>query len=107
MLRHVNLEIPSARTVALVGPSGAGKTTLCNLIPRFYDVDEGVITIDGVDIRDVTLDSLRKAIGIVQQDVFLFTSTVKENTLYGDVGATDSQVVEAALQELSIGRRPS
>jgi ATP-binding cassette, subfamily B, bacterial len=96
VLRHVNLEVPPARTVALVGPSGAGKTTLCNLIPRFYDVDEGVITIDGVDIRDVTLDSLRKAIGIVQQDVFLFTGTVKENILYGDVGATDSQVVEAA-----------
>ncbi|MCK4515384.1 MAG: ABC transporter ATP-binding protein [Spirochaetaceae bacterium] len=96
VLRHVNLEIPAGKTVALVGPSGSGKTTMCNLIPRFYDVSAGAITVDGVDIRDVTLGSLRRAIGIVQQDVFLFTGTVKENILYGDVDATDSQVIQAA-----------
>ena len=96
VLRHVNLDIPPGRTVALVGPSGAGKTTMCNLIPRFYDVSAGSITIDGIDIRNVTTASLRRAIGIVQQDVFLFTGTVKENILYGDVGAAESQVVEAA-----------
>jgi ATP-binding cassette, subfamily B, bacterial len=96
VLRHVNLEIPAGKTVALVGPSGAGKTTMCNLIPRFYEVSAGAITIDGVDIRDVQLTSLRRAIGIVQQDVFLFTGTVRENILYGDVEATESQVIQAA-----------
>ena len=96
VLRHVNLEIPAGKTVALVGPSGSGKTTMCNLIPRFYEVSAGAITVDGVDIRDVTLGSLRRAIGIVQQDVFLFTGTVKENILYGDVEATDSQIIQAA-----------
>jgi len=96
VLRHVNLEIPAGKTMALVGPSGAGKTTMCNLIPRFYDVSAGSITVDGVDIREITLSSLRRAIGIVQQDVFLFTGTVKENILYGDVDATDSQIVQAA-----------
>jgi len=96
VLRHVALAIPAGKTVALVGPSGAGKTTMCNLIPRFYDVSAGSITVDGVDIRQITLASLRRAIGIVQQDVFLFTGTVKENILYGDVEATDSQVIQAA-----------
>ncbi len=96
VLRHVNLDVPAGKTVAVVGPSGAGKTTLCNLIPRFYDVSAGAITIDGVDVRDVTLASLRRAIGIVQQDVFLFTGTVKENILYGDVDASETQIVEAA-----------
>lgn len=96
VLRHVNLEIPPGKTVALVGPSGAGKTTMCNLIPRFYDVSEGAISVDGIDIRSVSVASLRRAIGIVQQDVFLFTGTVRNNILYGDVGATDSQVEEAA-----------
>ncbi len=96
VLRHVNLEIPAGKTVALVGPSGAGKTTMCNLIPRFYDVSAGSITVDGVDIRGITLSSLRRAIGIVQQDVFLFTGTVRENILYGDVDATDSQIIQAA-----------
>ena len=96
VLRHVNLEIPPGKTIALVGPSGAGKTTMCNLIPRFYDVSEGSITVDGVDIRNVSLHSLRRAIGIVQQDVFLFSGTVKENILYGDVEATDDQTEQAA-----------
>ena len=96
VLRHVNLEIPAGKTVALVGPSGAGKTTMCNLIPRFYEVSAGSITVDGMDIREVTLGSLRGAIGIVQQDVFLFTGTVKENILYGDVEASDSQIIQAA-----------
>ena len=96
VLQHVNLEIPAGKTVALVGPSGAGKTTMCNLIPRFYEVSAGSITVDGMDIREVTLGSLRGAIGIVQQDVFLFTGTVKENILYGDVEASDSQIIQAA-----------
>jgi ATP-binding cassette subfamily B protein len=96
VLRHISLAVPPGKTVALVGPSGAGKTTMCNLIPRFYDVREGAILIDGTDVRSVRISSLRRAIGIVQQDVFLFTGTVRENILYGDVGATDAQIEQAA-----------
>lgn len=96
VLRGVDLEIPAGHTVALVGPSGAGKTTLCNLIPRFYDVSEGRITIDATDIRTVTLESLRGTIGIVQQDVFLFAGSVRDNIIYGDVEASDEQVIQAA-----------
>ena len=96
VLSHVNLDIPAGKTLALVGPSGGGKTTLCHLIPRFYEQRSGTITIDGVDTRDVTMRSLRKNIGIVQQDVFLFASTVLENIRYGRIDATDEEVVEAA-----------
>lgn len=96
VLRNINLKIPASRVIALVGPSGGGKTTLCNLIPRFYDVEEGSVKIDGIDVRDITLKSLRSNIGIVQQDVFLFAGTVKDNILYGRVDATDEEVVEAA-----------
>ncbi len=96
VLSHINLDIPAGRTLALVGPSGGGKTTLCHLIPRFYELREGSITIDGTDIRDITLRSLRQNVGIVQQDVFLFASSVLENIRYGRIDATDEEVVEAA-----------
>lgn len=96
VLDNVNLEIGAGKTVALVGPSGSGKTTMCHLIPRFYEIDKGSISLDGIDIRDLTLKSLRSSIGLVQQDVFLFTGTIKENILYGDPYASDDQVVEAA-----------
>ncbi|MGM8215402.1 ABC transporter ATP-binding protein [Bacillaceae bacterium W0354] len=96
VLAGINLEINPGETVAFVGPSGAGKTTICTLIPRFYDVDSGSITIDGLDIRDITKKSLRSQIGIVQQDVFLFTGTVRENIAYGKKDATDEEIMEAA-----------
>jgi len=92
----INLDIKQGKTVAIVGPSGAGKTTLCHLIPRFYEIDEGQILIDGVDIRDIKLRSLRQNIGLVQQDVFLFTGTIKDNILYGNPEASDEEIVEAA-----------
>lgn len=96
VLDGINLNIHAGDTVAFVGPSGAGKTTICSLIPRFYDVDKGAITIDGMDIREMTKESLRSQIGIVQQDVFLFTGTLKENIAYGMLGATDQEIAEAA-----------
>lgn len=96
VLKNVNIDIKPGETVALVGPSGAGKTTLCHLIPRFYDIDSGAILIDGIDIRDVKLESLRKNIGIVQQDVFLFTGTIKENIAYGDPTKSHEEIIEAA-----------
>jgi ATP-binding cassette subfamily B protein len=96
VLSNINLTIESGKTLALVGPSGGGKTTLCHLIPRFYDVDSGEILIDGMNIKDITIKSLRKNIGLVQQDVFLFTGTIKENILYGRPDATDEEIVEAA-----------
>jgi len=96
VLRHINLDIPAGSYMALVGSSGAGKTTLCNLIPRFYDVTSGKITVDGVDIRDLKLKNLRDNIGIVQQDVYLFVGTVYENILYGRPDATREEVIEAA-----------
>ena len=96
VLRHMNLDIESGKTVALVGPSGAGKTTLCHLIPRFYEISSGEITIDSINIKDITLKSLRKNIGLVQQEVFLFTGTIKENILYGKPNATDEEVMESA-----------
>ena len=96
VLKGVNLEVPAGAYMALVGSSGAGKTTLCSLIPRFYDVNSGTIRIDGKDIREVTLKSLRSQIGIVQQDVYLFAGTIFENIAYGKPGATMDEVIEAA-----------
>ncbi|ELC8419701.1 ABC transporter ATP-binding protein [Clostridium perfringens] len=96
ILENFNLDIEAGKMVALVGPSGGGKTTICNLIPRFYDYESGQIFIDDVDISTVTLKSLRENIGIVQQDVFLFTGTIKENIMYGNPNTTDEEVIEAA-----------
>lgn len=95
VLKDVNLVIPKGKSLALVGPSGGGKTTLCSLIPRFYDPDEGTVRIDGHDIRDFTLKSLRKNIGLVSQDVYLFDGTIAENIRYGRPEASDAQVLEA------------
>jgi ATP-binding cassette, subfamily B, bacterial len=96
VLSSINLKVKAGETVAFVGPSGAGKTTICSLIPRFYDVQKGSISIDGIDIRDMTKHSLRSKIGIVQQDVFLFTGTIRENIAYGKKDATNEEVLEAA-----------
>jgi len=96
VLSGLNYTIKAGKTLALVGPSGGGKTTLCHLIPRFYELDDGDILIDGISIKDIKLKSLRKNIGLVQQDVFLFTGTIKENILYGNLDATDEEVIEAA-----------
>ena len=96
VLDHVSLNVPAGSYVALVGSSGGGKTTLCSLIPRFYDVTGGSVCIDGNDVRDVTLQSLRNNIGIVQQDVYLFAGTVMDNILYGRPDATREEVIKAA-----------
>ncbi len=96
VLSGVSLSIRSGDTVAFVGPSGAGKTTICSLLPRFYEIDSGLITIDGIDIRDMRLEALRNQIGIVQQDVFLFAGTMRENIEYGRLGASDAEIMEAA-----------
>ncbi len=96
VLDHVNLDIPKGKTFALVGPSGGGKTTICHLIPHFYDFVKGQILIDGREIHDVTMESLRRNIGIVQQDIYLFNASIKENILYGRLDATDEEVIEAA-----------
>ena len=96
VLHDVSLQIPAGRTVAIVGPSGGGKSTLCQLIPRFYDVTSGAVRIDGRDVRDVTQQSLRRAIGIVQQDVFLFADSILENIRYGRPDATMDEIIDAA-----------
>lgn len=96
VLKDINLTIYKGQTIALVGPSGSGKTTFCSLIPRFYEVNDGSITIDGIDIRDVTLESLRRNIGMVQQDVYMFSGTVEENILYGKPDAAKEEVIKAA-----------
>ncbi len=96
VLSDISFDLKAGQTIAFVGPSGAGKTTICSLIPRFYDVDEGSITIDGYDIRNVTQKSLREQIGIVQQDVFLFTGTIRENIEYGRLGASFEDIQAAA-----------
>ena len=96
ILNGLSIDIEAGKTLALVGPSGGGKTTFCNLIPRFYDIDQGDILIDDKSIYDVTLSSLRENIGIVQQDVFLFTGTIKDNIRYGNMEASDEEVYEAA-----------
>jgi ATP-binding cassette subfamily B protein len=109
VLSGVSLSILAGETVALVGPSGAGKTTLCSLLPRFYDVDEGSITIDGIDLRKMTLESLRSHIGIVQQDVFLFDGTIRENIAYGKLNASESEIWQAArraqLEEMILSQK--
>ncbi|WP_313640442.1 ABC transporter ATP-binding protein [Paenibacillus sp.] len=96
VLQNINLNVKAGETIAFVGPSGAGKTTICSLLPRFYDVTGGVITIDGIDIREMKLESLRKQIGIVQQDVFLFSGTIRENIAYGKLDAKLPEIWEAA-----------
>lgn len=96
VFRNINLKVDAGEYIALVGSSGVGKTTMCSLIPRFYEVSEGVITIDGIDIKDMRLKSLRKNIGIVQQDVYLFAGTVLENIRYGKADATDKEIIMAA-----------
>jgi ATP-binding cassette subfamily B protein len=96
VLRDIDLDIRAGETIAFVGPSGAGKTTISSLLPRFYEIDAGRITIDGIDIRQMTLASLRREIGIVQQDVFLFAGTIRENIAYGRLEATEAEIEEAA-----------
>ncbi|MBN3406929.1 multidrug ABC transporter ATP-binding protein [Clostridium botulinum] len=98
VLANINLTIDAGETVALVGPSGSGKTTLCSLLPRFYDLEKGSIKIDGIDIKDITLSSLRGHIGIVQQDVFLFDGTIRENIAYGKFNASEDEIWEAIRQ---------
>ena len=98
VLTHVDLSVEPGKTLALVGPSGGGKTTLCHLLMRFYDVKDGQILVDGTDIRDYTQESLRRNIGIVQQDVFLFAGSILENIRYGRLDATDAEVVQAAIR---------
>ncbi|CAJ1315464.1 ABC transporter ATP-binding protein [Paenibacillus sp. PK4536] len=98
ILKGIDLQIREGETVALVGPSGAGKTTICSLLPRFYDIAEGEVTIDGIDIRQMTLSSLRSQIGVVQQEVFLFDGTIRENIAYGKLGATEEEIWTAARQ---------
>ena len=96
VLSHVSFHIPAGKSIALVGPSGGGKTTICSLLPRFYDTTEGQIFIDGIDIKTLTLESLRSQIGIVQQDVYLFCGSVKENIAYGKPGASMEEIIDAA-----------
>ena len=96
VISNLNLKINEGSILALVGPSGGGKTTLCHLIPKFYEINEGDIFIDGINIKDLTASSIRKNIGIVQQDVFLFNASIKDNILYGRPDATDEEVIEAA-----------
>lgn len=96
VLSHVSFEIPAGKSIALVGPSGSGKTTICSLLPRFYDVTEGRVTIDGNDVRKLTLESLRSQIGLVSQDVYLFSGSIKDNIAYGKPDATMDEIVDAA-----------
>lgn len=96
VLSHVSFEIPAGKSIALVGPSGSGKTTICSLLPRFYDVTEGRVTIDGNDVRKLTLESLRSQIGLVSQDVYLFGGSIKDNIAYGKPEATMDEIVDAA-----------
>ena len=96
VLSHVSIEIPAGKSVELVGPSGGGKTTICSLLPRFYDVTDGRITVDGQDVRSLTLKSLRSQIGVVQQDVYLFSGSIRDNIAYGKPDATEEEIIEAA-----------
>ena len=96
VLKHIDMKIKPGQTFALVGPSGGGKTTICHLIPHFYQVEKGRILLDGMDIRDITMESLRRNIGIVQQDIYLFNASIRDNILYGRLDATEEEVIEAA-----------
>ncbi|MBZ9633743.1 ABC transporter ATP-binding protein [Clostridium sp. FP1] len=96
VLNDISIKIKAGRNIAFVGPSGGGKTTICSLLPRFYDITSGSITIDGNDIRDLTLESLRNSIGVVQQDVYMFAGSIKENIGYGKINASDEEIMEAA-----------
>lgn len=96
VLKHINLKIEKGKTFALVGPSGGGKTTICHLIPHFYDIASGQLLIDGKEIHEITMESLRRNIGIVQQDIYLFNASIRENILYGRLDATEEEVIEAA-----------
>ena len=96
VLNHISFQIPAGRSIALVGPSGGGKTTICSLLPRFYDITGGSITIGGQDIQNMTLESLRNSIGIVQQDVYLFGGSIKENIAYGKPDASMDEIIQAA-----------
>lgn len=97
VLSHITLHVPAGKTLALVGPSGGGKTTLCHLIPRFYTPQKGYITLDGIDVNDFSAAELRRSIGLVQQDVFIFTGTIRENIAYGRLDATEDEIVDAAV----------
>ncbi|SMF64157.1 ATP-binding cassette, subfamily B [Paenibacillus uliginis N3/975] len=107
VLNHINFSVKKGETVALVGPSGAGKTTICSLLPRFYDIDSGSIRIDGMDIKNMAIQSLRQQIGIVQQDVFLFDGSIRENIAYGKLDATEEEIWDAArraqMEDLILG----
>ena len=96
VLADVSIDIPAGKSIALVGPSGSGKTTICSLLPRFYDVTGGRVTVDGQDIRSLTLKSLRSQIGVVQQDVYLFSGSIRDNIAYGKPDATEEEIIEAA-----------
>ncbi len=96
VLSHINIDVKKGENIAIVGPSGSGKTTLCNLLPRFYELSDGDITVDGVSIKDLKLKSLRDNIGVVQQDVYLFSGTVRDNIIYGSPDASEAEIVEAA-----------
>ena len=98
VLEHINLRVEPGRTLAVVGPSGGGKTTLCNILPRFYDVTGGAVLVDGQDVRTLTQTSLRRHIGVIQQDVFMFAGTIRENIRYGRPDASDAEIVEAAVR---------
>ena len=98
VLEHVSFTLPHGKSLAVVGPSGGGKTTICQLLPRFYDVTDGAVLVDGTDVRRVTQESLRRAIGIIQQDVFVFADTIRENIRYGQPDATDEEIIQAAVR---------
>jgi len=102
VLHNINLKIHYGEVIALVGPSGGGKTTFCSLIPRFYEVNSGEVLIDGINVKTITLKSLRDNIGLVQQKIFLFTGTISENILYGKPEATEEEMIQAAKMPIKL-----